>query len=61
MDTVNIDISRRTMHLLDLYDMVKSTRNEETYLTLSEISGIFTDVFDEAECERLSELIFPSK
>ena len=60
-ETLTYELTPHAYHLMDFYDAVKATRNEKTSLTLVEIAGVLTDVFDEAERERLAALISPSK
>ena len=43
MNTITI------MHLADLYDVMKSTRQQSTYLSLVDIAGVIRDIFDDAE------------
>ncbi len=51
MNTITI------MHLADLYDFMKSTRMQPTYLSLVDIAGVIRDIFDDGERERLAELL----
>ncbi len=43
--------------LADLYDLMKSTRQQSTYLSLVDIAGVIRDIFDDAERERLAALL----
>lgn len=50
MNTITI------MQLADLYDIMKATRQQPTYLSLVDIAGVIRDIFDESERERLATL-----
>lgn len=46
------------MHLsAEISYCLKSTRQEPTYLPLEDVAELMHDSFDEAECERLAELL----
>jgi len=51
MNTITI------MHLADLYDFMRSTRMQPTYLSLVDIAGVIRDIFDDSDRERLAELL----
>ena len=60
MDEYNID-TKRALHAVELHDVLRATRNESTYLGIRSIASILAEVYDEAECERLAELIVSSR